>query len=683
MIEADHECRDIATLEDLRKLLFDGENLEFCSVEEERQLRNCIVMIEKVKDELSRVVHAVQSFTQKVESTIQSVYLNECIGFDFTASLKGILYLENMSSRLGFGTRIRKSCSPLYVNNKLTVSSENNSLPITITNSFRKFSYNETVAKAHLQKSGNLFKEDKVKCDSKAVGSEEENLASMKTFLNTNKTVTIQHLINLMECCSLIPVVVNDAKYVQWLLDMSSEYQFIMQAVLAKYSMLKMTKSKSILEKPRLSMSEIVDLRDIVLYCCPIYVPEFVDVNLLVVEAMTWRKDVYAINGCSPPSSKILFETLTVHSCTADMEIVNVAVNSAAHKSVPLKKVDLLLTNGEKFPINFETEIVLLKEKKQQAKLWLEKLKKSFVSTKVVSARRSKAGDKDNNVNLQLLAGTLPEKLKLSDMKQMVFEGELLYNSSEESLSSGRTLNRELDKALNVVESAEDWIGRVRELLMSDFSSDYHDERFDDQNMFDIVDIEEDSSGKNGKKYDQKSLQLQTMSFLNTLLSEAEQMPVVLEEASILRVHLNALEWAAKVRPYLCFFARKPSAIFDLNDLQTDKNLYVKMGRLVGEEDINQCIKPLLSDIQAFANDITKWGFIYIYFFVTVTFFFCRIRSCLSDDVHAEFPFRPLPEETACLDLLSSAEQWLSRIKKLTVHVRSFKLVAVLFYFAF
>ncbi len=98
------------------------------------------------------------------------------------------------------------------------------------------------------------------------------------------------------------------------------------------------------------------------------------------------------------------------------------AASAAGNKPVPLKKVEFLLAEGEKLPFNFATEMSILRDKKTQAKLWLEKLKKSFVPTKAASSRRTKAVAEDDGA-----AAGGAEKLKLSDMKQMVSEGEALF----------------------------------------------------------------------------------------------------------------------------------------------------------------------------------------------------------------------------------------------------------------
>ncbi len=59
------------------------------------------------------------------------------------------------------------------------------------------------------------------------------------------------------------------------------------------------------------------------------------------------------------------------------------------------------------------------------------------------------------------------------------------------------------------------------------------------------------SSSDESEEENKPPTQKQMIIFLQTLLSEADSMPVVMEEATVLRCHLSALEWAVKVRPYL------------------------------------------------------------------------------------------------------------------------------------
>lgn len=73
----------------------------------------------------------------------------------------------------------------------------------------------------------------------------------------------------------------------------------------------------------------------------------------------------------------------------------------------------------------------LLREKRTQAKLWLEKLKRSFLSTTNRNTRKTN------------ITG---EKMSYSDMKAMVMEGEQLYDDG----------HRELNKAVDAIDSAEE-----------------------------------------------------------------------------------------------------------------------------------------------------------------------------------------------------------------------------------
>ena len=82
-------------------------------------------------------------------------------------------------------------------------------------------------------------------------------------------------------------------------------------------------------------------------------------------------------------------------------------------------------------------ELDLLREKRQQARVWLERLKKSFPK-ELRNTRKTDANP---------TTGSTSEKLQLSEVKLMVTEGEQLYEEKG---------NKELSKALNVVEAAEE-----------------------------------------------------------------------------------------------------------------------------------------------------------------------------------------------------------------------------------
>lgn len=157
-------------------------------------------------------------------------------------------------------------------------------------------------------------------------------------------------------------------------------------------------------------------------------------------------------------------------------------------QTISLKKIEALIHEGDSIPVEFPQEMEILKEKRGQAKSWLDKLKKTINKTASRSTRLS-GGE-----------NTFIEKVGFQDIKKMVEEGELLFDD---------TRNKELVMAMSLIDTAENWMERVSDLLQSD----------------DVNDIE----------------------ILKELLAETETMPVALEEAQILKLHIEAVEWAQRI----------------------------------------------------------------------------------------------------------------------------------------
>ncbi len=161
-------------------------------------------------------------------------------------------------------------------------------------------------------------------------------------------------------------------------------------------------------------------------------------------------------------------------------------------KTVSLRRVEALLVQGEHFPFDLEhvsgvdvfvnlffcsfyfffllwcltllhhhrcdfQDLDLLREKKSQARVWLERLKKSF-QTKTAGRQSSlrkigaDGGTGSSNGN-----GS-GDRLCLADMKLMVQEGELLLDGDANEGAVGRSgaQFRELSKAQTVVDLAEE-----------------------------------------------------------------------------------------------------------------------------------------------------------------------------------------------------------------------------------
>lgn len=132
----------------------------------------------------------------------------------------------------------------------------------------------------------------------------------------------------------------------------------------------------------------------------------------------------------------------------------------------------------------------ILRNKRTQAKQWLEKFGKSVAAT-TSSRHTRKSEGKAANGGLPLMNVSLGEKINLEDMKKMVQQGEQLCDDRK---------SKELTRAINVLDTAEEWIDRVKEFL------------------------------QNGVDADIESLQ--------ELLDETEGMPVAMVEADLLRFGL-------------------------------------------------------------------------------------------------------------------------------------------------
>lgn len=263
----------------------------------------------------------------------------------------------------------------------------------------------------------------------------------------------------------------------------------------------------------------------------------------------------------------------------------NVQEVAEATTTVSLQRVEALLAESDSIPFEFPNDMEVLKVKRQLAKQWLEKLKKSFANkTRTAVPRRnrddSSAASSNSTISNQ-------NKLKLSDMKEMIAEGELLFQaeaSGNEGGASGNSTNhRELNRAMSVVEVAEEWLNQVKESLhdicvmsmngmlkrtvnpkpsvvnpevktCEVFEKDESVGESEVKVETDSVggdgsmeEVEEDTKEEEGEEGDVELF----IEELEELLSEADSMPVHIEDAVLLRAQLNIIKWARRVRPYL------------------------------------------------------------------------------------------------------------------------------------
>jgi hypothetical protein len=410
---------------------------------------------------------------------------------------------------------------------------------------------------------------------------------------------TMQEVGDLLRRAALNSVKISEMVYIAEVFRKGSVQVDAASTILVRASQLATAKSRLTLDRARYSLPEVQSLL-LKMHQFPFRSEEVDALQALVAKAEAWRNEVVLISGnaLKPGADGADATTAAASNSRASRKSDS---GGAQSKPIPLKKVEALIADGERLPFELKEELEVLKEKRLQAKMWLDKLKRSFVPTKVGSSRSKKNSDES--------AGPV-EKLSLADMKMMVSEGESLYQQPLEddvdagsapagrsAAPSSRMANRELDRAQAVVESAEDWISRVRDLLSgggeegaedSDSAAGACAEHPGD--AAEVAEEEEES---------EEDSQERTMHMLRSMLEEAEGMPVTLDESGFLRSHLQALEWAAKVRPYL-----NPEVPAEPTSL-ADEPSVAKEGR-EGKGKGKTSALPRLSELQSFAKDITR-----------------------------------------------------------------------------
>lgn len=208
-------------------------------------------------------------------------------------------------------------------------------------------------------------------------------------------------------------------------------------------------------------------------------------------------------------------------------------------KSLPLKRIESLLYEGDHFPFSFPQEMTILREQREQAKLLIKKLRESLETTRRKNKNRS--GEDDSNG---------ANKMVYSEFKHLLMEGESFYlggdEGGEERAGGSRAVQKDLDRAQSVMEIAEDWLSNVREMITSHFEFEAR-LSLNEPNM-----IEESVSDQKETTEDiliRKRIEL--VDSLREQLGEADSLPFTLEEADVVRFQLQAIEWAAKSRPWL------------------------------------------------------------------------------------------------------------------------------------
>lgn len=326
---------------------------------------------------------------------------------------------------------------------------------------------------------------------------------------------------------------------------------------------------------------------------CPIKIPLLEPMITYVEQCEQWQQEVLSLASSNENTKE---------------SKISLRKDSQNPKPTSLKRIEALFLEGERAPFQFTKELDILRDKKAQAKVWLEKLKSSFSKTSGRSQSLRKGGG-------DAVTG---EKIGLEEMKQILQEGEELFDDESTRTVQGRELNR----AQSVVDVAEEWINRVKELITESYDGE-------------------------------SSSSLEAMRTIQEMLSEADQMPVIMPEAQVLRMHLDILEWAAKARPILLMPDLESETTDDKRgeDVLMDCDDYKNAGSttaatVAAKQELTKKNKPSLSSIQKLAREINK------------------IRTSLSASTLEDFPMKPLREEAFCLSCVNKTEEWTTKLKR-------------------
>jgi hypothetical protein len=349
-------------------------------------------------------------------------------------------------------------------------------------------------------------------------------VAVSKADFNISKP-SLDEAISILEDAARLPIKINEMVRLGSVCQFVETVQQDIAGFLSFADKILYSKAKTILDRGRPSLQHIENLLTIA-ESLPFQLPFTGRILSYLDSGRRWLKEVVALNDIA----------------TANVKSVGGKSKSTSSQSqpVPLKRLDALISLGERLPFDFREEMAVLATKKQLAKVWLEKLRKSFVPTKVTSSRLRKGFD-DISVGDPLI-----EKPSLKSMKLMVSEGEQLFrddNGEDTERVAGVTYHRDLDRAVGLVDEADLWIDRVRDLLCP------------------VVDNDDPS----GSTLDSEQITRAPVSIilLRNILDDVDNMPVAIEEAEILKNYLRVLQWCDKVRPYFMLVATQTKSIVD------------------------------------------------------------------------------------------------------------------------
>lgn len=416
----------------------------------------------------------------------------------------------------------------------------------------------------------------------------------------------IEAVSNLLKNARKLPFVLKEVDGLTTLYNKANKLALDIQTVIEKWEICKVRRPKLTGDPIRMSIEDAKKLCEEA-KSFSLIIPLIPALSGLIEAGELWRQEVRAVGGNNSALASI---NTSSRSTRGANPAPAAGKKTEPAKAASLKRVEALLVEGEKMPFEFSAELDILREKKLQAKQWLERLKTKLPSKVGHSkALRGEGGGGSSG----------SDRMNLSDMKLIVQEGEELFEDG----SSRSSQAKELSKAQTVVDVAEEWLARMKDILVE---------------------------ANNGSESS-----LEAIDTLNELLSEADDMPVFMEEAQVLRCHLQALEWAEKAKPILQIPGMSPpppqptpSIVESVKECEdVDDDTAGASGNKQSKTTPRIRGKPKLSEVQRLFREIT------------------RIRGNVPDEVWDDFPVKHLREETYCMEIVSKTEDWLARVKKI------------------
>lgn len=293
-------------------------------------------------------------------------------------------------------------------------------------------------------------------------------------------------------------------------------------------------------------------------------------------------------------------------------------------QNINLMEVEALLREAELWPFVFPDELAVLARRKEQALEWIARFKSLFSQKAAASSRSARQTEAEPQEE--------GHKATLDELRLLISQGGSLLGegAQEEAAAAARAakkqtkgLQRDMDRAVSAVEEAEDWIDRFRGLITDFFSNAAFLARPRDMAAAaaeaagaasGAADVAAPASATESEgatvaptldadgfahwdavvafESDVEDKRAALVEEIDAFLSEAQELPIVIEEAQVLELQLQVLRWAIAVRPLLLRQLHPAAALpptskrpprvkpAEFNSLRAEINRYAPVSRL-------------------------------------------------------------------------------------------------------